>query len=57
MSLLIHGDSEFSATITLTVFIKTKYLCTKYSLFYQVMATSAECSHHLVSKYKKINLP
>ena len=51
MSLLIHGDSEFSAMITLTVFIKSRYSCTKYSLFCQVMATTAECSHHLISKY------
>ena len=49
MSLLIHGDSEFSAMIT--VFIKSRYSCTKYSLFCQVMATTAECSHHLISKY------
>ena len=47
MSLLIHGDSEFSAMITLTVFIKIRYSCTKYSLLSQVMATTAECSHHL----------
>ena len=51
MSLLIHGDSEFSAMITLTVFIKSRYSCTKYSLFCQVMATTAEYSHHLISKY------
>ena len=51
MSLLIHGDSEFSAMITLTVFIKSRYSCTKYSLFCQVMTTTAECSHHLISKY------
>ena len=51
MSLLIHGDSEFSAMITLTVFIKIRYSCTKYSLLSQVMATTAECSHHLFSKY------
>ena len=51
MSLLIHGKSEFSAMITLTVFIKSTYSCTKYSLFCQVMATTAEYSHHLISKY------
>ena len=51
MSLLINGDSEFSAMITLTVFIKSRYSCTKYSLFCQVMTTTAECSHHLISKY------
>ena len=57
MSLLIDGDSKFSAMITLTVFIKSRYSCTKYSLFCHVMATTAECSHHLISKYYKINLP
>ena len=41
MSLLNHEDSEFSAMITLTVFIKNRYSCTKYSLFCQVMATTA----------------
>ena len=51
MSLLIHGDSEFSAMITLTFFIKSRYSCTKYSLFRQVMATTEESSHHLISKY------
>ena len=51
MSLLIHGESEFSAMITLTVFIKSRYSCTKYSLFCQVMTITAEYSHHLISKY------
>ena len=46
MSLLIHGGIELSVMITLTVFIKGKYSCTKYSSFCQVMATTAECSHH-----------
>ena len=53
MSLLIHGDSEFSAMITLTVFIKSRYSCTKYSLFCQVMATTAECSHILQKQETK----
>ena len=51
MSLLIHGESEFSAMITLTVFIKSRYSCTKYSLFCQAMTITVECSHHLISKY------
>ena len=53
MSLLIHGDSEFSAMIMIasTDFIKSRYSLTKYSLFCQVMATTAKCSHHLISKY------